>query len=113
MCAWPTDKFCNLRITGHATPYTDIETYKSKIDETFVTAESSATAGRPSPRVGLSFYTKLFRELKKLYPTLKACPWASEVAISPAEKSTHRSAAAALQESGAGFPAGAGRGAIA
>ncbi len=98
-------KFCNFyRIPGHADAYiTDIETYKRKIDETFrYGGEQLLLQGGHHPELGLSFYTNLFRELKKLYPTLKLHALGPpEVAhITRLEKSTHREVLAALKESG-------------
>jgi cyclic dehypoxanthinyl futalosine synthase len=98
-------KFCNFyRIPGHAESYiTDIETYKRKIDETFrFGGEQLLLQGGHHPELGLSFYTNLFRELKKLYPTLKLHALGPpEVAhITRLEKSTHREVLAALKESG-------------
>ncbi len=67
-------KFCNFyRIPGHPESYiTDIETYKQKIDETFkYGGEQLLLQGGHHPDLGLDYYADLFRELKKLYPTLK------------------------------------------
>jgi cyclic dehypoxanthinyl futalosine synthase len=67
-------KFCNFyRIPGHEEAYiTDIETYKTKIDETFrYGGEQLLLQGGHHPDLGLAYYTNLFRELKKLYPNLK------------------------------------------
>jgi len=98
-------KFCNFyRIPGHADAYiTDIETYKRKIDETFrYGGEQLLLQGGHHPKLGLQFYTDLFRQLKKLYPTLKLHALGPpEVAhITRLEKSTHREVLAALKESG-------------
>lgn len=98
-------KFCNFyRIPGHADAYiTDIETYKRKIDETFrYGGEQLLLQGGHHPQLGLQFYTDLFRQLKKLYPTLKLHALGPpEVAhITRLEKSTHREVLAALKESG-------------
>lgn len=67
-------KFCNFyRIPGHAESYiTDIDTYKIKIQETFDKGgEQLLLQGGHHPNLGLDYYTNLFRELKKLFPTLK------------------------------------------
>lgn len=67
-------KFCNFyRIPGHKEAYiTSIEQYKQKIDETFrYGGNQLLLQGGHHPELGLSFYTNLFIELKKLYPTLK------------------------------------------
>jgi cyclic dehypoxanthinyl futalosine synthase len=98
-------KFCNFyRIPGHAEAYiTDIETYKVKIDETFrYGGEQLLLQGGHHPELGLSFYTNLFRELKKLYPTLKLHALGPpEVAhITKLEKSTHKEVLMALKEAG-------------
>jgi cyclic dehypoxanthinyl futalosine synthase len=88
-------KFCNFyRIPGHPEAYiTDIETYKRKIDETFrYGGEQLLLQGGHHPDLGLSYYVSLFKELKKLYPTLKLHTLGPpEVAhITKLEKSTHR-----------------------
>src|SRR5438874_7947482 len=70
-------KFCNLyRIPGHPEAYiTDIETYKRKIDETFrYGGEQLLLQGGHHPDLGLSYYVNLFKELKKLFPTLNLLP---------------------------------------
>jgi cyclic dehypoxanthinyl futalosine synthase len=67
-------KFCNFyRVPGHAESYiTTIEQYKTKIDETFrYGGEQLLLQGGHHPDLGLDYYAGLFRELKKLYPTLK------------------------------------------
>ncbi|MEZ5017835.1 MAG: cyclic dehypoxanthinyl futalosine synthase [Flavipsychrobacter sp.] len=67
-------KFCNFyRIPGHEEAYiTDIETYKVKIEETFrYGGEQLLLQGGHHPELGLDYYTDLFKQLKKLYPTLK------------------------------------------
>ena len=67
-------KFCNFyRIPGHAESYiTPIEQYKGKIEETFrYGGEQLLLQGGHHPDLGLDYYAGLFRELKKLFPTLK------------------------------------------
>jgi cyclic dehypoxanthinyl futalosine synthase len=67
-------KFCNFyRIPGHAESYiTTIEQYKGKIEETFrYGGEQLLLQGGHHPELGIDYYSGLFRELKKLYPTLK------------------------------------------
>ena len=98
-------KFCNFyRIPGHKDAYiTDIETYKRKIDETFLYGgEQLLLQGGHHPELGLSYYVNLFKELKKLYPTLKLHALGPpEVAhITKLEKSTHREVLIALKEAG-------------
>src|SRR5256885_16149117 len=61
-------KFCNFyRIPGHPESYiTTIEQYKEKIEETFrYGGEQLLLQGGHHPDLGLSFYTNLFRELKR------------------------------------------------
>ena len=106
-------KFCNFyRIPGHAESYvTDIETYKKKIDETFrLGGEQLLLQGGHHPKLGLSFYTDLFRELKRLYPSLKLHALGPpEIAhITKLEKSTHTEVLRALVESGLDSLPGAG-----
>ena len=65
-------KFCNFyRIPGHAEAYiTDIETYKTKIEETIkYGGDQLLLQGGHHPELGLSFYVTLFKELKSLYPS--------------------------------------------
>ncbi len=98
-------KFCNFyRIPGHKEAYiTDIETYKKKIDETFLYGgEQLLLQGGHHPQLGLSYYVSLFKELKKLYPSLKLHALGPpEVAhITKLEKSTHRQVLMALKEAG-------------
>jgi cyclic dehypoxanthinyl futalosine synthase len=67
-------KFCNFfRRPGHDESYTtDIETYKQKIEETFLYGgDQLLLQGGHHPNLGLSFYADLFKKLKTLYPTLK------------------------------------------
>ena len=98
-------KFCNFyRIPGHEEAYiTDIKTYKKKIDETIrYGGEQLLLQGGHHPDLGLSYYTNLFRELKKLYPNIKLHALGPpEVAhITKLEKSTHREVLMALREAG-------------
>ena len=67
-------KFCNFyRRPGHADAYTtSIAEYQQKIDETFeFGGEQLLLQGGHHPDLGLDFYVDLFKNLKKLYPTLK------------------------------------------
>ena len=98
-------KFCNFyRIPGHEEAYiTDIETYKRKIDETFrYGGEQLLLQGGHHPGLGLDYYVDLFKQLKKLYPTLKLHALGPpEVAhITKLSKSTHREVLVALKEAG-------------
>jgi cyclic dehypoxanthinyl futalosine synthase len=106
-------KFCNFyRIPGHAEAYiTDIDTYKRKIEETFrYGGDQLLLQGGHHPELGLSFYTDLFSELKKLYPKLKLHALGPpEVAhITKLEKSTHAEVLRALKDSGLDSLPGAG-----
>jgi cyclic dehypoxanthinyl futalosine synthase len=98
-------KFCNFyRIPGHSEAYiTDIETYKRKIDETFrYGGEQLLLQGGHHPELGLEYYVDLFKQLKKLYPTLKLHALGPpEIAhITKLSKSTHREVLMALREAG-------------
>lgn len=67
-------KFCNFyRIPGHPEAYiTDLETYKTKIEETFrYGGEQLLLQGGHHPELGLDYYADLFRSLKKEFPALK------------------------------------------
>ncbi len=106
-------KFCNFyRIPGHAEAYiTDIETYKTKIEETIkYGGDQLLLQGGHHPELGLSFYINLFKELKSLYPNIKLHTLGPpEVAhITKLEKSTHREVLMALQEAGMDSLPGAG-----
>jgi cyclic dehypoxanthinyl futalosine synthase len=98
-------KFCNFyRIPGHKDSYiTDIETYKRKIDETIrYGGDQLLLQGGHHPKLGLSFYVDLFKELKRLYPTIKLHALGPpEVAhITKLEKSTHKNILIALRDAG-------------
>jgi len=106
-------KFCNFyRIPGHAESYiTSIDTYKRKIEETFrYGGEQLLLQGGHHPDLGLSFYVDLFKELKRLYPTLKLHALGPpEIAhITKLEKSTHRDVLKALMDAGLDSLPGAG-----
>lgn len=106
-------KFCNFyRIPGHPEAYiTDIDTYKRKIDETFrYGGEQLLLQGGHHPKLGLSYYVDLFKNLKALYPTLKLHALGPpEVAhITKLEKSTHREVLIALKKAGLDSLPGAG-----
>ncbi len=67
-------QFCNFyRGANHKEAYiTTIDQYKEKIDELFARGgEQLLFQGGLHPKLGLHFYTSLFRELKELYPKLK------------------------------------------
>ncbi|MGB4844032.1 MAG: cyclic dehypoxanthinyl futalosine synthase [Ferruginibacter sp.] len=106
-------KFCNFyRIPGHEEAYiTDIETYKTKIEETIkYGGDQLLLQGGHHPELGLSFYVNLFKELKSLYPNIKLHTLGPpEVAhITKLEKSTHREVLMALKEAGMDSLPGAG-----
>ncbi len=106
-------KFCNFyRIPGHKEAYiTDIETYKKKIEETFrFGGDQLLLQGGHHPDLGLKYYVDLFKELKKLFPSLKLHTLGPpEVAhITKLEKSTHTEVLKALKEAGMDSMPGAG-----
>lgn len=106
-------KFCNFyRIPGHEESYiTSIDQYKEKIEETFrLGGEQLLLQGGHHPDLGLKFYVDLFRELKRLYPTLKLHSLGPpEIAhITKLEGSTHTEVLKALHEAGLDSLPGAG-----
>jgi cyclic dehypoxanthinyl futalosine synthase len=106
-------KFCNFyRIPGHAEAYiTELPVYRRKIEETFkYGGDQLLLQGGHHPGLGLDFYTNIFRQLKKEYPTLKLHALGPpEVAhITKLEKSTHREVLQALKDAGMDSLPGAG-----
>lgn len=106
-------KFCNFfRPPGHPESYiTDIDTYKKKIEETLRWGgDQLLLQGGHHPKLGLDFYTQLFRELKAQYPEIKLHALGPpEVAhITALEQSTHHEVLKALQEAGLDSLPGAG-----
>lgn len=106
-------KFCNFyRVEGHPEAYiTDLDTYKKKIEETFRWGgDQLLLQGGHHPKLGLSFYTDLFRKLKELYPTLKLHTLGPpEIAhICKLEGKSHREVLLALREAGMDSLPGAG-----
>jgi len=106
-------KFCNFyRIPGHAESYiTTIDQYKEKIEETFrLGGEQLLLQGGHHPDLGLSYYTNLFSELKRLYPKLKLHSLGPpEVAhIAKLEGKSHKEVLSALKASGLDSLPGAG-----
>lgn len=106
-------KFCNFyRRPGHEEAYiTTIEEYKQKIEETFAFGgEQLLLQGGHHPDLGLDFYTKLFRELKSLYPQLKLHALGPpEIAhIAKLDKMSHYEVLKALQAAGLDSLPGAG-----
>lgn len=66
--------FCNFcRKKGASDAYvTTIEEYKNKIEELYALGgDQVLLQGGMNPDLGLDYYKDLFRELKKLYPSLK------------------------------------------
>jgi cyclic dehypoxanthinyl futalosine synthase len=106
-------KFCNFyRIPGHPDAYiTDINTYIKKIEETFRWGgDQLLLQGGHHPKLGLNFYTDLFRELKSRYPQLKLHTLGPpEIAhICKLEKKSHKEVITALHEAGMDSLPGAG-----
>jgi cyclic dehypoxanthinyl futalosine synthase len=106
-------KFCNFfRRPGHPDSYiTDLDTYARKIEETFAYGgDQLLLQGGHHPDLGLSFYTELFRGLKKRYPTLKLHALGPpEIAhVSKLEKLSHLEVLTALKEAGLDSLPGAG-----
>lgn len=106
-------KFCNFyRIPGHPESYiTDIETYKVKIAETIkYGGDQLLLQGGHHPDLGLSFYTNLFKDIKKLFPQIKLHALGPpEIAhITKLEKSTHTEVLKVLVDAGMDSLPGAG-----
>ena len=106
-------KFCNFyRIPGHAEAYiTEMPAYRKKIAETIrYGGDQLLLQGGHHPELGLDFYTKTFRQIKKEFPTIKLHALGPpEVAhITKLEKSTHHEVLKALQEAGLDSLPGAG-----
>ena len=106
-------KFCNFfRHPKHKEIYiTDIETYKSKIEETInYGGDQLLLQGGHHPELGLAYYTKLFSDLKDLYPEIRLH------ALGPPEVAhickigghTHLEALSALKKAGMDSMPGAG-----
>jgi cyclic dehypoxanthinyl futalosine synthase len=106
-------KFCNFyRRPGHEEAYiTSLDEYRTKIEETFeLGGEQLLLQGGHHPDLGLEYYTRLFSDLKKMFPTLKLHALGPpEVAhITKLEKSSHIEVLRALKESGLDSLPGAG-----
>ena len=106
-------KFCNFfRHPKHEEVYiTDIETYKTKIEETIkYGGDQLLLQGGHHPDLGLDYYCNLFKQLKSLYPNIRLH------ALGPPEVAhickigghTHLEALTALQEAGMDSMPGAG-----
>ncbi|HAN17863.1 MAG: dehypoxanthine futalosine cyclase [Bacteroidetes bacterium GWC2_33_15] len=88
-------KFCNFykNPKDYEVYITGIEEYKQKIDELFkLGGNQLLLQGGLHPKLGLSFYTDLFKELKSYYPNLKlhALGPPEIVHIARLEKKSHR-----------------------
>lgn len=106
-------QFCNFyRGANHREAYiTTIEQYKQKIDELFARGgEQLLFQGGMHPKLGLDFYTGLFRQLKDLYPKLKlhALGPPEVVHISQLEGITYRETLEQLTAAGLDSLPGAG-----
>lgn len=106
-------KFCNFyRPPGHAESYiTSLDEYKQKIEETFrLGGHQLLLQGGHHPDLGLSYYAKLFKELKSLYPKLKLHALGPpEIAhIAKLEKASHTEVLSVLKQAGLDSLPGAG-----
>jgi cyclic dehypoxanthinyl futalosine synthase len=106
-------KFCNFyRRPGHEESYiTTLEEYRVKIEETFAYGgEQLLLQGGHHPDLGLSYYTQLFRDLKRMYPNLKLHALGPpEIAhIAKLDNLSHEAVLSALMESGLDSLPGAG-----
>jgi cyclic dehypoxanthinyl futalosine synthase len=106
-------KFCNFyRVPGHPDAYiTSLEEYRNKIEELFkYGGEQLLLQGGHHPDLGLEYYSRLFRDLKKLYPSLKLHALGPpEIAhISKISGTTHTETLKALKEAGLDSFPGAG-----
>ena len=106
-------KFCNFfRHPKHEEVYiTDIETYTIKIEETIkFGGDQLLLQGGHHPDLGLDYYTKLFSELKTLYPEIKLHALGPpEVAhICKIGRISHLQALTALKKAGMDSMPGAG-----
>ena len=106
-------KFCNFfRHPKHEEVYvTDIETYKTKIEETIkYGGDQLLLQGGHHPDLGLDYYCNLFKQLKSLYPNIRLH------ALGPPEVAhickigghTHLEALTALKKAGMDSMPGAG-----
>lgn len=106
-------KFCNFyRRPGHEEAYvTSLDEYRVKIQETFeLGGEQLLLQGGHHPDLGLEYYTRLFKDLKQMFPNLNLHALGPpEVAhITKLEKSTHYEVLKALKEAGLDSLPGAG-----
>ena len=106
-------KFCNFyRRPGHDESYiTTLDEYRVKIEETFeYGGEQLLLQGGHHPDLGLEYYSKLFSDLKQMYPNLKLHALGPpEIAhIAKLENMSHSEVLAKLKESGLDSLPGAG-----
>ena len=106
-------KFCNFfRHPKHEEVYvTDIETYKTKIEETIkYGGDQLLLQGGHHPDLGLDYYCNLFKELKSLYPNIRLHALGPpEVAhICKIGGDTHLEVLTALKKAGMDSMSGAG-----
>ncbi len=106
-------KFCNFfRHPKHEEVYvTDIETYKTKIEETIkYGGDQLLLQGGHHPDLGLDYYCNLFKQLKSLYPNIRLHALGPpEVAhISKIGGHTHLEVLTALKKAGMDSMPGAG-----
>ncbi|MEE2953801.1 MAG: cyclic dehypoxanthinyl futalosine synthase [Bacteroidota bacterium] len=106
-------KFCNFfRHPKHKEVYiTDIDTYRVKIEETIrYGGDQLLLQGGHHPDLGLKFYTKLFRDIKNLFPNIKLHALGPpEVAhICKTDNITHYEALKSLKAAGMDSMPGAG-----
>ena len=105
--------FCNFcRKKGSDDSYvTTTDDYIKKIDELYsLGGDQLLLQGGMNPDLGISFYTDLFRTLKKLYPTLKlhALGPPEIVYLARKEKLTYQEVLMRLKEAGLDSLPGAG-----
>jgi len=106
-------KFCNFHCNLHSDNayITSIEEYKIKIEELKrYGGDQLLLQGGLHPKLGIDFYAKLFRELKKMYPDIKLHALSpTEIAfIAKKEKMTYREVLERLVEAGLDSLPGAG-----
>lgn len=105
--------FCNFcRKKGSEDAYvTSMDDYKSKIDELYsLGGDQLLLQGGMNPELGIGFYIDLFRNLKKLYPSLKlhALGPPEIVYLAKKEHLSYSSVLSTLKEAGLDSLPGAG-----
>ncbi len=106
-------KFCNFyrKLNDKEAYITDLPEYKRKIEElNKLGGEQLLLQGGLHPKLGLKFYSNLFRELKHMFPNLKlhALGPPEIVHISNLEKKSYREVLKALLDAGLDSLPGAG-----